>query len=70
MIDKEFTIDFCQFFDIVVDVSQVTNSYLFGSKFLQHQENYMVDRFIQNIVFGYRAYQSEVNFDLTQLKCE
>jgi hypothetical protein len=34
LLDKEFGIDFCQLFDIIVDVSQVSNSYLFGSKFL------------------------------------
>lgn len=78
IIDKEFTIDFCQFFDIVVDVSQVTNSYLFGSKFLQHQENYMVDRFIQNLeevsciphTESRRNIKEDSLFDFRALKCQ
>jgi|LakMenEpi03Aug12_release.lakeMendotaPanAssembly.Ray.scaffolds.fasta_scaffold5023998_1 hypothetical protein len=36
-------------FDIILDVTQLTNIGLFGSGFLQHQENYLVDKFLQNL---------------------
>jgi hypothetical protein len=48
VIDKEFTIDFALIFDLVLDVSQHSNTGLLGPRFLMHQENYMVDKFLQN----------------------
>ena len=36
IIDKEFTIEFCQLFDIIVDVTQISNLSLLGSKYLRH----------------------------------
>jgi hypothetical protein len=34
MIDKEFGIEFCQLFDLIIDVSQLSNTGLLGNKFL------------------------------------
>ena len=34
ILDKEFTVDFCQLFDTILDISQHSNTHLLGSKFL------------------------------------
>ena len=49
IIDKELTIEFCQLFDVITDVTQITCQSLLGTKYLQHQENYMVDVFLRNL---------------------
>ena len=49
IIDKEFTIEFCQLFDIICDVTQLSNLSLLGSKYLHHQENYMIDLLLKNL---------------------
>lgn len=36
IIDKEYTIEFCQLFDIIADVTQTSNLSLLGSKYLYH----------------------------------
>jgi len=36
ILDKEFTIEFCQLFDIIIDVTQLSTLSLLGSKFLHH----------------------------------
>ena len=49
ILDKEFTIEFCQLFDIIVDSTQISNLSLLGSKYLHYQENYMIDVFLKNL---------------------
>ena len=36
ILDKEFTIEFCQLFDVIVDVTQISNLSLLGNKYLHH----------------------------------
>ena len=77
LIDKEFTIDFCQLFDVILDVTQLSNLGLLGSKYLYHQENYMVDAFLKNLEepscyesIGKAAAKKEKSlFDFRGLKC-
>ena len=49
ILDKEFTIEFCQLFDIITDVTQFSNLQLLGNKYLHHQENYIIDVFLKNL---------------------
>jgi len=49
LLDKEFTIEFCQLFDVILDVTQISCQSLLGPKYLHHQENYMVDTFLRNL---------------------
>ena len=49
ILDKEFTIEFCQLFDIIVDATQISNLSLLGPKYLHYQENYMIDVFLKNL---------------------
>jgi hypothetical protein len=36
LLDKEFTIEFCQLFDVIVDTTQTSCLSLLGSKYLHH----------------------------------
>ena len=78
MIDKEYTVDFCQLFDVILDVTQLSNLSLLGPKYLYHQENYMVDAFLKNLEepscyssIGKAAAKKEASlFDFRGLKCD
>lgn len=49
ILDKEFTVDFCQLFDIIIDITQISTTSLLGAKYLHYQENYMVDSFLKHL---------------------
>ena len=54
----------------MLDVSQVSNIDLLGSKYLSHQENYMVEAFLGNLHEAeYQKHKDELLFDYREMKC-
>jgi len=79
MLDKEYSIDFCNLFDICLDVTQFSNSEVLGKRYLSHQENYMVSAFVNNLEEPPSAKAAAITntsrsttptmFDYRELKC-
>ena len=73
LIDKEFGVDFAKHFDLVFDMSQITNLGLFGSRVLTAQDNYMLEAFLGNLEYGFTKKQNlpkkKLMFDFKDLKC-
>ena len=73
LIDKEFGVDFAKHFDLVFDMSQITNLGLFGSRVLQAQDNYILEAFLGNLEYGFTKRhnlpKNKLMFDFKDLKC-
>lgn len=57
LVDKEFGYDFMNSFDLVFDLTQFSNvnGLGFSHKFLQSQDNYMMEVFIKHMDKGFEA---------------